>query len=765
MTGHGLRSDTTLTKLTTITKTFVVSVIVVSAFAAEPLRRDLAVARAESWAGGGGAERAAVARLDSTQSQRQAITSTATAILVDAVVRDRNGKLLTDLSASDFEVFEDGSRQTIDSFTRVSHGGGIGVGVAWRVPDRTVAINPTARHETPAAAVPNEDAATVALVYDHLSSEALHLAQKATLAYVPLEGESPVRIGVFAGEPGPRVVQSYTTDRVAVRRAVADIMPAGVSMAEQKAERGDTLTARRREIDAENARVLASTASATGALLARNGAEMGAREMERALIQTELNMMRSFDNFDRSHKGYDTAAVLTSVIRSLSVYPGRKTIVFFSEGLPVTPSLTSRLDAVIDTANRANVTVYAVDAKGLRADSPLSAARKEMTTFVEDRTQQSSVGTDRTDQPLTMAMERVEDTIKLDSRTGLARLAEETGGFLVEPSNDLSSSFRRIDEDNQFHYLLTYSPSNTLFDGRFRAIKVVVRRSGAHVFARKGYRALRTTPSADTGGYERPALALLDREPLPNDFPVRAAAFSFPDPARPGLSPIAVHFSTASLQFVVDASRATYSAQTAVVVRIRDGDGNPVQTLSQQYVLTGEAKDLEAGKNGQILFYREADLQPGVYTIESVVFDASARRGSARFATLTVPRVADAGIGMSSLVLVGRSEELTAANAASPLMVGKTLLYPNLGEAIVNAPSRELPFFFTVYGNTAGLTASAQLLRNGAPLAEAPLALPASSGSRVQHVGRFPIGALPAGTYELRITVGDLSRTAFFTLR
>jgi VWFA-related protein len=733
MTSHGLRSGLLV---------IVVFVAFVSGFAAEPLRRDV-----------GGA-------------QRQAITSTATAILVDAVVRDRNGKLLTDLSASDFELFEDGVAQTIESFTRVSHGGGIGVGVAWRVPGHTVAVNPTGRRDAGGAATPADDAATIALVYDHLSSEALNRAQKATLAYVPLSGESPVRIGVFAGEPGPRVVQSFTTERAAVRRAVAQIPPAGGAFAEQKAERADHLTTRRRELDADSARVIAGAATATGALLARNGAEIGQRETERALMQTELNMLRSFDSLERANKGYDTATILTSVIRSLSVYPGRKTIVFFSEGLPVTPTLTSRLESIIDHANRANVTVYAVDAKGLRADSPLAAARKEMTSFVEDRTQQASLGTDRTDQPLTMAMERVEDTIKLDSRTGLAKLADETGGFLFEESNDLTSAFRRIDEDNQFHYLLTYAPSNSAFDGRFRAIKVNVRRAGAHVFARNGYRALRTAPAMDTGDYERPALALLNRAPLPNAFPVRAAAFSFPDPDRPGLSPIAVQLSTVSLQFVVDASRGTYSAQTSIVVRIRDGDGHQVQTLSQQYLLTGDAKDVEAAKNGQILFYREADLQPGVYTVESIVFDAAAGRGSARMVTLTVPRVSAGGFGMSSLVLVGRSEELSGkSTGASPLTVGNTLLYPNLGDAIVNSPSRELPFFFTLYGNAAGITASAQLLRNGALLAEAPLPLPPSSGPRVQHVGRFPVGALPAGTYELRIKVGDLSRSAFFTLR
>jgi VWFA-related protein len=702
---------------------------------------------------------------------RHTITSTSTAILVDAVVRDKAGRLVTDLSANDFEVFEDGVPQTVDSFTRVSHGGGIGIGVAWRAPDRTIAVNPTATPEPPpSAAAPLEDAATVALVFDHLSSESLALAQKATLAYVPLSGDSPVRVGVFAGDVGVRVLQFYTTDRTAVRRAIGNIAPTGM-IEEKKAEREDDLMNRRREIDADNASATSGTLAANGAAAAAAAAQMGERETERAQIQTELNMMRTYDNFDRAHKGYDTAGVLFSVVQSLSIYPGRKTIVFFSEGLPVTPSLTARLDSVIDAANRANVTAYAVDAKGLRVASALVETRKEMTNFVDDRDLQTGIGSDRSEQPMTMALERVQDTMQLDSRTGLAKLAEDTGGFLVEHSNDLTSAFRRIDEDNQFHYLLTYAPKNSTLDGHFRAIHVAVRRAGTRVFARKGYRALRTTPTADTGSYEIPALALLDRAPLPNAFPVHAAAFSFPDPARPGLSPIAVHVSTSSLQFSVDSFRGTYSSQTAVVVRIREADGHELQTLSQQYLLTGDAKDVEAAKKGEILFYREPDLPAGVYTVESIVFDAAANRGSARITTLTVPKPPEGTLGMSSLVLVNRTEELGAKDAAnpSPLAVGKTLLYPNLGEPIVNAPSRELPFYFALYGSTSGLTASAELLRNGKVLASAPIQLAAASGSRVQHVGRLPIGALPAGTYQLRIRVTDgsheLSRAAFFTLQ
>ena len=697
--------------------------------------------------------------------ERQAITSTTTAILVDAVVRDRSGRLVVDLSAPDFELFEDGVPQAIDSFTRVSHGGGIGVGVAWRTPDHTIAVTPTAKPE-PSAGAPLEDAATIALVFDHLSSESLGLAQKATLAYVPLTGDSEARVGVFAGDLGVRVLQYYTTDRAAVRQAVARITPIGM-VDEQKAERADSLLARRRDIDNQNAETIGNAAASTGAAMAQASGEVGGREMERALIQTELNMMRTFDDFDRSRKGHDTAEALLSVVHSLSIYPGRKTIVFFSEGLPVTPSLSSRLESVIDAANRANVTAYAVDAKGLRPDSALADARKEMTNFVEDRAQQTALGSTRSDQPLTMAFERVQDTIKLDSRTGLAKLAEETGGFLIEQSNDLSSAFRRIDEDNQFHYLLTYSPKNSTFDGRFRAIKVGVRRSGTHVFARKGYRATRTPPAGDAGSYETPAIALLDRAPLPNAFPVHAAAFSFPDPVRPGLSPVAVHVSTSSLQFAVDSHRGTYTAQAAVVVRIRDAYGHQVQTLGQQYLLTGDAKDVEAAKRGEILFYREADLRPGIYTVESIVFDAAANRASARTATLSIPAPSASAPAMSSLVLVSRSEEVADGQGPenSPLSVGKNLLYPNLGEPIVNGPSRELPFYFVLYGGAGAATASAQLLRNGQVLADAPVQLAASSGPRVQHVGRFPIGALPDGTYELRIRVGDLSRSAFFTLR
>ena len=133
-----------------------------------------------------------------------------------------------------------------------------------------------------------------------------------------------------------------------------------------------------------------------------------------------------------------------------------------------------------------------------------------------------------------------------------------------------------------------------------------MRRTGTQVFARKGYRAVRAPAGLDTDGYDQPAIALLDRTPLPNAFPIHASGFSFPEPARPGLTPIVVKVKTDALQFTTDQRRGTYSAQAAIVVRIKDGAGHELQKLSQQYLLTGDAKDAEAAKSPECAaFFRK----------------------------------------------------------------------------------------------------------------------------------------------------------------
>ena len=256
---------------------------------------------------------------------------------------------------------------------------------------------------------------------------------------------------------------------------------------------------------------------------------------------------------------------------------------------------------------------------------------------------------------------------------------------------------------------------------------------------------MRRGSDADATHFERPgAGASSTAAGCRTRFPCTPAGFSFPIRARPGLTPILVHVRTDALHFAVDERKSTYSGQAAIVVRMQDATGQEV-AATQPAVRADRrcARTSKGAKQGDILFYRELDLRPR--RLHDRV--NGLRRG--RAAGQRADRDTDgsgraaARSAMSSLVLVNRVEETSDsaqpdARSRPPLYVGRTLLYPNLGEPISKAAVRELPFYFALYGAAADAVVKAQLLRNGQALAEAPVALNAATGSRVQHVGRLP---------------------------
>src|ERR1700761_6469893 len=63
----------------------------------------------------------------------------------------------------------------------------------------------------------------------------------------------------------------------------------------------------------------------------------------------------------------DVLLALRSMAKSLGTVPGRKTLVFLSEGFTLDLELRSELTAVIDACNKANVAVYPIDVRGLLA--------------------------------------------------------------------------------------------------------------------------------------------------------------------------------------------------------------------------------------------------------------------------------------------------------------------------------------------------------------------------------------------------------------
>ena len=666
-------------------------------------------------------------------------------------MRDKRGDPILDLTAADFEVEEDGVRQQVGSVTLFSTPDPAAP-VESRRPAPTAAPLPA---KLPSAPAPPP---VIALVFDRLSPEARSLAHKAALGYVA-KAEPNASIGVFGIDLSLTIYQGYTSDPALLKKAIEEIGARSTSQFDTSG-RGD---ANARAIGAANAmnNVLAGVAAGgPGAAQAAQGA--GGAAPAAQMAEMERRTMETFDVLERDQQGYATSNSLLALINSMRMLPGRKSVIFFSEGLAIPPAVVAQFRSVIDTANRANVSIYAMDAAGLRTESTSKETRDNINQAAA-RTLARNPTADVTGSAMTQALEKNEDNLRLDPHSGLGELTDDTGGMLIKNTNDLSAGFRRVDDDMRNYYVLTYVPSNDLFDGKFRNIKVNVKRSGADVSSRKGYYAVRAPGAQPVRTFEAPALAMLDVTPVPNAFPVRAVAVKFPERDRLGLVPVLVALSASHLTFVPSEDKQTQHADFTILVRFRDQANEIVRKLSQHYQFDGPADKVEAMKQGEVLFYRQTDLPPGVYTMETIVFDAVSNRASVRFSTVEQPKAAAEGLRVSNLVVVGRSEKLPEVDrpADNPFLVGDLLLYPNLGTPLPKAEAKELAFFFTIYpGLTSKPTATLELMQNGKLLARSPLPLEAADNTgRIQQVGRLPLDTLTPGTYDLRVVVTDGAST------
>lgn len=152
------------------------------------------------------------------------------------------------------------------------------------------------------------------------------------------------------------------------------------------------------------------------------------------------------------------AGVSLSALTALVTYlgglrEGRKSVIFVSQGPPVrSPSDPnySRLEEAIEAANRGNVTINVLDPR------PLGSS-------------------------------------ELGGPESLRRLSHDTGGRAVVNTNDHKRGLRQMVTDASAYYLVGYTPTRELADGKFHRIDVEVKRRGVRVLARRGYWA----PSAE----------------------------------------------------------------------------------------------------------------------------------------------------------------------------------------------------------------------------------------------------------------------------
>ncbi|HEX8337105.1 MAG TPA: VWA domain-containing protein, partial [Pyrinomonadaceae bacterium] len=486
--------------------------------------------------------------------------------------------------------------------------------------------------------------------------------------------------------------------------------------------------------------------------------------------------VEGFEVLERGRQGYATTDALLSVINAMSRLPRRKALIFFSEGVAIPTAVQAQFRSVISAANRANVSIYTVDAAGLRAQSANAEAGRQLSALGARRIATAGSPYDGNG-PMSRDLERNEDLMNLNPEGGLSELAGGTGGLFISSTNNPGARLRQVDEDLNTYYLLSYSPKNQDFNGQFRQIDLKVNRSGVEVQARRGYYGLDASYDTPVLHYEAPALALLGSKaaPPPNAFNSRVAAFDFPAPGKAGLVPVMVEVPSGSVNFVVNKEKKQYATNFSVVVLVRDEERRVVRKLSNQYILGGPLDKLDAARRGKILFYRETQLDPGRYTVSSIVYDATNGRASAVESALEVPAADDARLRLSSVVIIKSAEQAAAADGGqgqSPFHFGELLLYPNMGEPVRKAAAKNLAFFVTAYPPRGAATAAKlkiEITQRGRTLGQSSNDLPApDAGGRIQYASAVPIDKYAPGDYELRVTVSDardtVTRSEKFTI-
>ena len=604
-------------------------------------------------------------------------------VRLDIVVKDKKGHTVKDLTPADFEVLEDGVSQRIQSFRFVNREA-LADSSPNRNADRKESEPETSQPLTPPR---RTTPGVTALVFDRLSPEARSLARKAGVAYAQEGMAAGDFTGVFRIDQSLNTVQPFTDNSELVKTAIERATTAAPSTYVSGAQKVRDLADQNIALD-QAASSSASAAQAAGAARDGAGASAAGQASGQAAAQQEFNnmqasMLQQFEALERDQQGFATINGLLAVINPMRNLPGRKTIVFFSEGIALPTSVMMKFPAVISAANRANVAIYTIDSAGLRTEGGQEQAANELNSIVSQRMQQQGRGTDRgVNGPYTKSLERNEDLLRFDPRSGLGQLADQTGGFLIHDTNDITNGLRRISDDMHGYYMISYVPKNEDYDGRFRRINVKLSRSNLELQTRKGYYAIESAGQLPVLDYEAPAIAAArNARSDSNPFPFHAAALSYPATNQPGLTLIIAEAPMSAFNFATAADKKTYSADFSILALVKDGTGEVVQKVSKHYPLTGTIDSLESARKEQLLFYRETQLPAGSYTVELIAYDELAGKTSIHTSSINVAALDETKPRLSSVAVLKRAEKLTPEEQKhdQPFHFGELLVYPEFG--------------------------------------------------------------------------------------
>jgi VWFA-related protein len=407
----------------------------------------------------------AVATNGAHQQSPQPFRTGVDTVQVDVSVVDGDGRPVTDLRTSDFEVREDSVHQDVQLAFLATN-------------DRSIltANGPAAPGASPAGATVGADASSIprrelpqrvfVFLFDlaHLSPAGFTRSRTALESFLK-DGLTPLDVaGIVAG--GQMLGNKLDTDKGALLKALAGIGGPNVS-------RYNLMRTFPRILDEAEATHIARNDQKTLDVVVRRACAERPGECQGPggdeAIRIDADSKSRQIATDAAKDSQATIASFQALASGLGRLPGPKHVVVFSDGF-YAEEFQSRLEQVVGSAAANGVRFSALDTRGLGGDP---------------RMQNLASG----EQPLTTPGDL--SNVGLDANIDvLSNLAIDTGGELVRNHNTLRPVLERIARETGTYYVLGYSPVRP-FDGTFRKIDVRVKRPGVTVHARRGYIATR----------------------------------------------------------------------------------------------------------------------------------------------------------------------------------------------------------------------------------------------------------------------------------
>jgi VWFA-related protein len=655
------------------------------------------------------------------------LRSSSDLVRIDVEVTDKSGKPIKGLTANQFTITDEGKPQTITSFSFADIEA-IETATADDTKPIVVSVDNAGPNSPSADTISDalRDRRLIVLFFDltSMQTDDLIRAHDAADKFVKQQMTKADVVAVIIFSTRINVLANFTNDRTVLNKAIAQLTP-------------------------DNSANLASPLYAAAA----NG-EYDVQEYTGAAYtpdETEFNV------FNTDQK----LAAVEGLADVLGGIPGRKALVEFTGGITQTGEENrTQLRAATDAANRADISIYSIDSRGLLAAPPGG-----------DTTTNAATGTSM----FTGASVFHQTDQREDSRDTLATLSTDTGGKAFFDLGDLSDAFPAIQRDNGGYYLVGYNlGADVKHDGRWRAIHVKVNVPGAHVRFRDGYYAPRDFQHLEKEDRDQQIAEAINSDHPVVELPVAVETGVFRLSSTQAYIPIAAKIASSALDWAQKHNKQHAEFDFAVEVRAVPS-GQIVAQLRDTITVNLEAEHFEQVRRSNLLYQGGVVLAPGNYRLKFVARENESGKIGTFEQNLVVPAAQPEKVTLSTVLLssqlvpIEKSSEVAtkgqgvrAKITSSPLDIEGQRIIPSVTNYFTQGQTLYV-FLQAYYPEKAdknepfdpnSLRAALVFLRNGIQMNATPLIAPAQVDAKT-HTASFrislPLQKLPTGRYTVQV--------------